>query len=278
MRDIYLHAAGQQTGPYQPDQLRQMVAEGKVTAGTIAWYQGLSEWTSVDNVLASLSTDGVPPIPSTPAKSPPAKKGMNGCLLAAIIGVCALLALFVFSCLAGIALGPITTGIKKAKENISLQTSRAIALAMFQYANDNQGAYPDGKTSTEVFQKLIDGNYVSDPAIFYIAGMPDKIRPSSKTLTAANVCYDVTSGVTSDSPDSVPVVFCTGYTITYSPGASAQPDATTSAPFPGLGGGMTVAYKNNAARFINASADGTVPAFIPADFSPGTKTYQQLRP
>jgi hypothetical protein len=108
--------------------------------------------------------------------------------------------------------------------------------------------------------------------------MPGKVQPTSKTLTTANVCYDVTAGVAGDSPDAVPVVFCTGYTITYSPGASAVPDSATSAPFPGFGGGMAVTYKSNMARFINASADGTVPDFIPADFNPGTKTYQQLRP
>ena len=116
--------------------------------------------------------------------------------------------------------------------------------------------------------------------MFYLE-MPGKTRATSTTLTADNVCYDVTSGVKGDSSDQVPVVFCTGYTVTYSAGASAVRDPSSSTPFPGPGtsfSGLAVCYKGNNARFITADAEGTVPGFIPADFGSSSTTYQQLKP
>ena len=283
MSDIYLHVDGAQTGPYQPAQVRQLLAENKIAGETLAWREGLSEWAPVATVLAAFPVAGVPPAAPVPSVTPvpSAKKGMSGCMITAIIlGCLAAAGLVILPCLAGIALGPITMGIKAAKGSASMQTTRAIALAMYQYEIDHQGAYPDGSTSTEVFQKLVDGKYITNPGIFYIV-MPGKVRATSTTLTAQNVCYDVTSGITADSPDSLPVVFCTGYTVSYNAGASAVPDSATSIPFTGPGtafGGIAVAYKSNNAYFKRAGADGTVTGFIPADFNPGTKTYRQLRP
>ncbi len=277
MPDIYLYLEGRQTGPYQPAQVRQLLAEGKVSAETPAWRQGLNEWSTLAQVLAAFPAEGVPPVFVPPAPLPPApvaaKKGMHGCLLAAIIVGVVFVGIFVLSCLAGIALPPIAKGIEKAKEAMAMQQARSIDLAMFAYANDNNGAYPEGATSTEVFQKLIDGKYVSDPAIFYIA-MPGKTKAKSDKLTADNVCYDATSGVTADSPGDLPVVFSTGYTVTYGPGGGAMRDPRAQTAFPGI----AVAYKNYSARFWNAHPDGMAPQIIPSGVDLGTKTYRQLRP
>jgi len=275
MSDIYLHVDGAQTGPYQPDQVRQLLAEGKISAETLAWHQGLSEWAPVATVLVAFPAAGAPVAFGPP---PSAKKQTSGILQAVIIVGVVFIAIFVFSCLAGIVVGPITAGIKQAHESMSMQACRTIGVAMFTYAAAHNGAYPDGATSTEVFQKLLDGKYITDPGLFYLA-MPGKTKATSPTLTSANVSYDVTSGVTADSPDAVPVVFCTGYTVVYIGGVSASPDPAASTPFPGkLSPGIAVAYKNNGAQFLKAEPDGTVPNFIPAGFDPGTKTYRQLRP
>jgi type II secretory pathway pseudopilin PulG len=281
--DIFLHIDGQQSGPYPPAQVRQFLAEKRISAETLAWHEGLSAWAPVGTVLAAFPPASVPPPvmpPPAPAMPPiPAKKKMSGCLLAFLIAIGALIvAIPVLSCLAGLALGPITVGIKKAKESASMQTSRAIALAMFQYADDHNGAYPDGKTSTEVFQKLLDGKYISDPGLFYLE-MPGKTKATSSTLTAENVSYDVTWGVTSSSSGSTPLVFCTGYIVTYTAGASAARDSTSPTPFPGpdrLLAGLAVAYKDNNARFLQG--DETVPNFVPPDFDAGTVTHHQLKP
>jgi GYF domain 2 len=282
MPEIYLHVNGQQAGPYQPDQVRQLLAEGKVSGDTPAWHQELANWSTVAQVLPHFfPAPTVPPPFVPPAPLPPlptARKGLSGCMIAAIIVGC--LGVLLLPCCAGIALGPINAGIKKAQENMSMQQARQIALAMSAYASDHNGAYPDGKTSTEVFQKLIDQTYISDPGIFYVA-MPGKTKATSSALSADNVSFDVTSGVTADSSDYVPVVFCTGYRVIYEAGASAARDGSSATPFPGPGrglAGVAVAYKNSSARFLNADVRGTVTAFIPSTFDPGTKDYQQLRP
>jgi len=152
---------------------------------------------------------------------------------------------------------------------------RFINLVMFSYANDNGMKYPTGKSSTEVFQKLLDEKYCSDPAIFYFP-MPGKTKPTSSTLKPDNVCFDVTIAVTDKDPDQIPIVFSTGYRMVYGPGGSAFPLTAGTPKFPGI----FVAYKSNSATFIKD--DGTpshiVPNAVPTGFSSGGKTFQQLTP
>src|SRR5271156_2396898 len=77
----------------------------------------------------------------------------------------------IIAILAGVALGPITTGIAKAKQNAAVQQSHAIGIAMFAFANDNSQLYPDISTpnpnngatgAPKVAYALMNGNYVSD--------------------------------------------------------------------------------------------------------------------
>src|SRR5271169_5239005 len=85
----------------------------------------------------------------------------------------------IIAILAGVALGPITNGLKKAKESAGMQTVRTIALAEFSYSTDN-GAYPDvnvpttaanpGNDASLVAKALLAGNYISDASIFFISG------------------------------------------------------------------------------------------------------------
>jgi hypothetical protein len=185
---------------------------------------------------------------------------------------------------------------------------------MFAYANDNNGDYPGGKNSTEVFQKLLDGGYVSDPTLFYIP-TDGKRRPVvGQKLKPENVCWDVTAGVDLKSPDGVPLVFMTGYKVIYGPGTPATPIIK---PYPQFGGtrtwedwwnnetpwgavmpGIAVYYKANNAMFLksgafvasrnnggtemgfdaNAASKGIIPNFIPPDFKPDGMPYRQLTP
>ncbi len=272
MPDIFLIVDGQQTGPYSVDQVRSFLRENKISPQTPAWHEGLTDWGSLEAILAAFPT----PVATPPAYVPPPvvvrpKEKMSGCVWALVIGgACMIL---IVPCLFGIALGPITAGIEKAKENMAMQGARSIELAMYQYSVDHHGAYPDGASSTEVFQKLIDGGYVSNPSIFYIS-MLGKTRPLSNHLAPENVCYDVTSGVTTDTPEGLPVVFSSGYTVSYAPGGAATRD--TNFPVPFLG--MDVAYKDHSARWLKPSGDGSVMNVIPANFDAGGKSYRQLRP
>ena len=82
-----------------------------------------------------------------------------------------------------------------------MQIARSINLMLFAYSNDNNQNYPDGKSSTEVFQKLLDGGYATDPAIFYVP-LPGKVKPvAGQKLKPENVCFDVPCPVEGSDPD-----------------------------------------------------------------------------
>src|SRR5271168_335958 len=80
----------------------------------------------------------------------------------------------IIAILAGVALGPITNGIKKAQQSTGVQEAHALGLAMYSYANDNQQLYPDksggGATAKDVAADLLAGGYVTDATIFGLSG------------------------------------------------------------------------------------------------------------
>jgi hypothetical protein len=162
-------------------------------------------------------------------------------------------------------------GLPQARRDAAMQQCRQIGLSLFSYANDNGGSYPAGKSSTEIFQKLIDGNYITDPSIFYLP-LPGKTKPAGGKLKPENVCFDVTSGIDSDTPDALPLVFVTGYKVAYAPDAAAAPLVK---PYPLA---MIVCYKSMSAKVLIPGADGSVANFIPSSFNPTGKTYVQLTP
>src|SRR5476651_1832378 len=72
----------------------------------------------------------------------------------------------IIAILAGVALGPITNGIKQAQHNASMQTGRQIGQMCFSYATDNSAngnAYPADTTGLAIAQDLINGSYATDP-------------------------------------------------------------------------------------------------------------------
>jgi hypothetical protein len=200
--------------------------------------------------------------------------------------------------LISILFAPRMGGIRYPVQSNAMQSSRSIALAMFQYANDNNDVYPDGASSTEVFQELIDGNYVSDPAVFYVPLPGKKPGHAGEKLKPENVAYDVTSDVNGQSPDDLPVVFLTGFRMDYRPGGNAT---SLVRPFPTYAGeptclwddifgirpteemsGLPMAYKSNNAFFRNGQVGpdgmGFVPHVVPDNFDARGKTYHQLTP
>jgi type II secretory pathway pseudopilin PulG len=199
---------------------------------------------------------------------------------------------------------PMPGGIRYASHNAWMQTARQIGQIMFAYSTDHDGNYPDGNSSTEVFQKLLDEKYCADPTIFYIP-LPGKIKPvAGQKLKPENVCWDVTSGVASDAPDGVPLIFMTGYKVTYAPGGVAVPIIK---PYPQFGNlrtwsqwwnegmpsgtkgrtppGIAVFYKGNNAVFLILHTPGNsnvlipnIPNFVPLTFDAKGKMYRQLTP
>ena len=137
----------------------------------------------------------------------------------------ALALLYVLACL----LEPFTTGVHPAaKQGSWIKITRILAFAELSYANDNDGKYPGGKSSTEICQKLLDGNYISGPAIFYVP-FPGKVKAvKGQRLNPENVCWDFTgrsdaSGLDPSDPDSIPVVYLTCYQVEFVAGGSATP-------------------------------------------------------
>jgi len=170
-------------------------------------------------------------------------------------------------------------------DNGIMQQCRQIGQMLVSYAVDN-GRYPDGKTSTEVFQRLLDEGYCTDKLAFYV-DLPGKVRPATDKLRPENVGFDLTCCVDSSASAALPMVFLTGYKISYEPKAQAKPvnpplwrtwsqwwngRRTSSNPY------IVVYYKNGDAHLLSASANGSIPNFIPADFDPKGKTYRQLTP
>jgi len=201
----------------------------------------------------------------------------------------------------GILWAPLGPGLETPMENSDMQRARIIGLAMFSYSVDHDGKYPDGKSSTEVFQKLIDGKYITDPAIFYIP-YPGKTKAQEgERLKPENVCWDVTCCLDTSAPDELPAVFITGYKINYIPGGTAVP---LIKPYPKFGPdprnwtqwsngeprrpvserspGIAVCYKSNSAQFrklpLSENPNGAIPNFIDLNFNPAGRTYRQLTP
>jgi hypothetical protein len=189
-----------------------------------------------------------------------------------VFGVClaGLLAL-----LPGVAPAQLT-GLPQARRDAAMQQCRQIGQMLFSYATDHLDApFPDGKSSTEIFQKLIDGNYCTDPMVFFLP-LPGKSAPAgAQKLKPENVGFDVTSGVDSDAPGALPVVFTTGYKVSYVPGGTAVPLAK---PFPAA---IVVFYKDTSAKVLFPAAgspDGSIANFVPANFDSKGKAYTQLTP
>jgi hypothetical protein len=212
----------------------------------------------------------------------------------------AIIILFAISVIAGVLLPPSEPNLFRAIPSAAMETSRTLGLCLNQYAADHNGHYPEGKSSTEVFQQLIDGKYITDPEIFYFSYLPitGKVRPESDQLKPENVSWDVTCCIDSTAPNGLPVVFVTGYKVTYQAGTPAVPRTAPRIPLPKqtwfqylfgpepIRPHLAFSYtdstptfgKGISARVVYADENGNFPNFIPAGFDPKGKVYRQLTP
>jgi hypothetical protein len=170
-----------------------------------------------------------------------------------------------------------------------VQVAHVLDVVLAAYAKDHGGRYPDGANSTEVFQQLLDQGYISDPKIFYVPMAGKTQAPGDlKKLKPENVCWDVTGGVNASDSDRLPMVFLTGFHVTYSPGGGAVPIIKPWPPYQqiGAGAGLAVAFKDDTAMWVVGEGDESlfhaanyrVPKIVPADFDAHGKTYRQLTP
>jgi prepilin-type N-terminal cleavage/methylation domain-containing protein len=204
----------------------------------------------------------------------------------------------IIAILAGVALGPITQALEKAKENAGLQTAHTIALSEFQYSIDN-GTYPGGARSQDVAIALVQGQYITDPSIFAAnKGVAYNGTISSITgMPASAICWDFiavvgtggggNAGLSTSDPDGMPAVFTTGQNVpipSQGPGGAINVNVSNKNPFGS--NGMAVCYKSNSAQFLKSDNIGgtsqvnTKPAnyLFNASFSASPGNYLQLKP
>ena len=184
----------------------------------------------------------------------------------------------IIAILAGVALGPITNGIKKAQQSSGVQSAHALGLAMYSYANDNNQTYPDksggGATAKDVAAALLAGGYVTDATIFSISSDSGTgfAKVASSTNTATSITQNQVSwdflvnqgnGVSSTSYPFCPLVWSTlstqgggtapsTFAVTAGTAITAQPGSKN--PF-GTSG-VAVFYINNASAFNTTTLNG----------------------
>ena len=188
----------------------------------------------------------------------------------------------IIAILAGVALGPITNGIKQAKHNAAMQTGRQIGQMCFSYSTDNTAngnAYPSDATGYQIAQDLINASYATDPSVFVVSGqtgVTNYAGASPIVLTNANCSWSFTcvaltppttsppGGITSTASDLTPLVFFNngaGVSLTTpfpaSPG-TAKSIGTLGANAPFGTDGLAVFYKGNNAAYLKAGTAGTV--------------------
>lgn len=214
-----------------------------------------------------------------------------------------LVVIAIIGVLASVTVPAVMGGLARAKQNVGMQNARSIALMMFQFSIDNDGAYPPtatgagnnangGSSSTIAFQQLLAGKYATAADIFYLKAPGKTLYKGTNAATefgATNNAWSVTgeaaqgsqpSGISQTDPDQLPLVYTCGNTIAYtSPGpGAATVDTDGTNPFATQG--IPVCYKGNNAKFaVIDQGDNIISKFIPESFlAPTAVTYSQLPP
>jgi type II secretory pathway pseudopilin PulG len=203
----------------------------------------------------------------------------------------------IIAILAGVALGPITNGIKQAKHNTAMQTTRQIGTILFSSATDNNGVYPFSTTSTLVAKSLITGGYATDPNLFLVSDQIGKngvtgpgtvtvaAGVTTVTMTNANMSYNfvvgatTAAGVTSNASDLLPLVYFSGGTAVTYTGTGSKDLTLSQANCPFGIDGVAVFYKGNNAVYMKAGTvtSGVVTKFVSANYA-DSNTYTEIQP
>ena len=196
--------------------------------------------------------------------------------------------------LAAIAYAPVTAYMEHSRITRAVENAHTLSTLVSQYATDNNGVYPIGEGTSAVgksegiAQNLLANDYAPDPGIFALGST---VKYSGKAsdfsdFTSVNISWDFTAGanlstgLASSAPDSLPTVYSTGETIPYPVTPRAGLDLTLSGNGPFAKEGVVVAYKDNTAKFLRGVVSGTTvvcPGFISTAFK-DTATYTQIKP
>lgn len=192
----------------------------------------------------------------------------------------------IIAILAGVALGPITNGLRQARHNAAMQQSRQVGQLCFSYATDNTAngnRYPGGSAATDVVATLVSTGYATDKSIFYVSGQTGCTPSTSSTLAPTNVswCFTEDAGNAgtglANCGDSIPIVFfnntASNSPVSFPASANSAVDSTSLATGAPQGtDGMALFYKGNNAVYIKSNTSNICPAVIPAS-NTDTVTY-----
>ena len=166
-----------------------------------------------------------------------------------------------------------------------------MAIAAFGYSNDNNQTYPNGSSSTAIFQTLYDGKYLQQPGEVYLKPnhsegfYPRKILYSQSGqyihLKPENVCWDFntqdSTGLKGTDPNDLPLLFSE---VDTAPAWKAGVNNATITSSDTWGtDGVTMCTLDQQGSFVRRSAvAGTVP-LTKSDFTPAPDvTYVTRKP
>lgn len=134
---FYVDAGQNRQGPVSAEALVEAFRLGQVGLDSLAWREGLSEWTPLRQFRDELGLGAVapaspPPAPLTYIAAEPAKKG-NGCLIAAAVIIGGVFLLMVLGILAAIALPAYQDYIGRSKLAVVHMQGQAAKLAVQEF-------------------------------------------------------------------------------------------------------------------------------------------------
>jgi hypothetical protein len=177
----------------------------------------------------------------------------------------------------------------------AVESARTLDTLLAQYATDNDGVYPVGEgtraegKSEGIALDLLLNNYTPNADLFTVGWTP-RYSGTAKDyadLAPENLSWDftagadATTGIKSDAPDWLPVLYTTGETVDYTMAGNHQYNVEASGNGPFGHQGIIAAYKGGDVRFMPAKPNGPeLPlaffCLLPGDKNTGT--YTQIKP
>lgn len=192
-------------------------------------------------------------------------------------------AVIVFLLFAGVLVAYVGNYLKLHGTAHALESARTLNTLLAQYATDNDGVYPVGEgtrapgKSEGIALDLLQNQFTPNADIFAVGSTPHYAGEDKDyaDLAPENMSWDFTAGATTttgiktDEPDLLPVLYTTSETVDYRPGQSVA--LSGKGPFGSHG--MIVALKSGAVEYRTGASS----VFVSTDFK-DTGTYTQIRP
>ena len=198
----------------------------------------------------------------------------------------AVLGVFLFVILAGVLFTVEANYLKLHSTEHALESARTLNTLLAQYATENDGLYPTGEgtraqgKSEGIALNLLQTQFTPNADVFAVGSTPrySGTAQDFADLAPENMSWDftaganATTGIKTDAPDLLPILYTTGETVDYQRGKGV----TLSGNGPFGTRGMIIAYKNGSVALLSPT-NSVTPGFVSPDFK-DTGTYTQIKP